>query len=367
MHDTQYVFDVSRLINRNIKKRRMTGVDNVLVGFISGFSKKYNFFFRFKIFFFIFSEKSTEYIFKKISSEQKISKVILFCLCIANIFYTFIKIIFKHKYYFNLGHSGLDNSFHIFASSLISKKRVVLIHDLIPIKFPEYSIPNEDKRHEKRLKNIIQISDKIILNSEITRKQFKDWLARHNYDFSSLDMKVIKPVSSLNFQLSKKRKYYCMVGTIEPRKGYMEILNLFLEATDPPFPLIIIGQEGWMCDDEIKLLQNLSKINKLTWYNDCSNKDLEKILSNSKGLIQNSSTEGFGIPIIEALDNGLEVFIKKSKDIEIFNNSGVNYYKNINELQSILKKHEINEFINSSNHRNTWFDASRELYEFIEK
>ena len=122
-----------------------------------------------------------------------------------------------------------------------------------------------------------------------------------------------------------------------------------------------------MCDAEIKILQNLSKTNKLTWYNDCSNKDLEKILSNSKGLIQNSSTEGFGIPIIEALDNGLEVFIKKSKDIEIFNNSGVNYYKNINELQSILKKHEINEFIDSSNHRKTWFDASRELYEFIER
>lgn len=42
------VFDVSRIIIRNIKNRKMTGVDNVLIGFINSYNLHYNFYFRYK-------------------------------------------------------------------------------------------------------------------------------------------------------------------------------------------------------------------------------------------------------------------------------------------------------------------------------
>ena len=45
-----------------------------------------------------------------------------------------------------------------------------MIHDLIPINFPEFSIPKEYKRHSKRITNTLRYSENIITNSKYTKE-----------------------------------------------------------------------------------------------------------------------------------------------------------------------------------------------------
>ena len=55
---------------------------------------------------------------------------------------------------------------------------VCLIHDLIPIEFPEYALPGQDERHRRRIETAAALADAVIVNSTVTREGFAPYLAR---------------------------------------------------------------------------------------------------------------------------------------------------------------------------------------------
>ncbi len=55
---------------------------------------------------------------------------------------------------------------------------VCLIHDLIPIEFPEYALPGQNDKHRKRIETAAALADAVIVNSIVTREGFAPYLAR---------------------------------------------------------------------------------------------------------------------------------------------------------------------------------------------
>ncbi|HEX4616260.1 MAG TPA: hypothetical protein VH230_10130 [Stellaceae bacterium] len=47
---------------------------------------------------------------------------------------------------------------------------VCLIHDLIPIEFPEYALPGQNDKHRKRIETAAALADAVIVNSTVTRE-----------------------------------------------------------------------------------------------------------------------------------------------------------------------------------------------------
>src|SRR5690348_4958268 len=54
---------------------------------------------------------------------------------------------------------------------------VCLIHDLIPIEYPEYALPGQDTKHRRRIETAAALADAVIVNSEMTREAFRPYLA----------------------------------------------------------------------------------------------------------------------------------------------------------------------------------------------
>ena len=365
MNHSNDIFDVSRLISRNINNRRMTGVDNVLIGFINSYELKYSFYLRYKLLFIIFPYGISVLFFKKIKENKTILKTELFLYALACIPFLLFSLLSRSRNFYNLGHSGLDRSLSLKTTSLFSKKIIVLIHDLIPIRMPNFCIKGEDLRHVKRMKNIINFSDKIIFLSEITKKHFYEWADKEGLSFDINMTKVINPAPSLKLISNVEKKHFCMIGTIEPRKGYMDIIKLFNEEKVPPFPLIIIGQPGWMCDVETAKLKKLDSQKKLIWLDNCSDKELIQIMSSSKAIIQNSYAEGFGLPIMEAINNDTIALSRFSNEIEIFNHHNAIYYNDISELLFIIKNNAFEIDKNKNQITRNWSDVYLEFLNFV--
>ena len=118
-----------------------------------------------------------------------------------------------------------------------------------------------------------------------------------------------------------------MVGTIEPRKGHLQVLDAFdqLWSQGLDINLIIAGAEGWR-DLRQAMRRTIPQIvawlrshpergRRLFWIDGPSDEYLEKIYAASSCLIAASAGEGFGLPLIEAARHKLPII---ARDIPVF-------------------------------------------------
>lgn len=116
----------------------------------------------------------------------------------------------------------------------------------------------------------------------------------------------------------QSRPSFLMVGTIEPRKGYEQVLGGFEALWDEGIDvnLVIVGKEGWMVDGLVKKIRLHSEYNRrLHWLEGISDEYLERIYSICACLISASEDEGFGLPLIEAAQHQIPII---ARDIPVF-------------------------------------------------
>jgi glycosyltransferase involved in cell wall biosynthesis len=102
------------------------------------------------------------------------------------------------------------------------------------------------------------------------------------------------------------------LGTIEPRKNHVLLLTLWRELVarwgqDAPH-LVVIGQRGWECENVVDLLERCEALRG--WVHevpDCPDAELARYLRHAQALLFPSFTEGYGMPLAEALQSGTPV------------------------------------------------------------
>jgi alpha-1,2-rhamnosyltransferase len=118
---------------------------------------------------------------------------------------------------------------------------------------------------------------------------------------------------------------YLVVGTIEPRKDCGLILAAFerLWAEGSDAALMMFGRAGWRSYDLIDRLRSHPEYNKrLCWFEDGSDAELDFAYRHATALIFASRCEGFGLPLVEAMQYGLPVL---ASDIPVFREIGGDY------------------------------------------
>jgi glycosyltransferase involved in cell wall biosynthesis len=111
-----------------------------------------------------------------------------------------------------------------------------------------------------------------------------------------------------------------MLGTIEPRKNHWLMLQLWrqlIERLGEHAPrLVIIGQRGWECENVVDLLERCESLKGFVFeYSVCSDADLGTWLHHAQALLFPSFSEGYGMPLIEALVQRVPVI---ASDLPVF-------------------------------------------------
>ncbi|MDD5296590.1 MAG: glycosyltransferase family 1 protein [Rhodocyclaceae bacterium] len=116
----------------------------------------------------------------------------------------------------------------------------------------------------------------------------------------------------------EKSTVFLMVGTLEPRKNHVFVLNAFdlIWRKSNNACLVIVGRRGWLSDSLWRRILAHPLLNKNLFILDhCNDKLLQQLYSNVDAVIAASIDEGYGLPIIEAEANGVAVL---ASDIPVF-------------------------------------------------
>ncbi|MEC3876273.1 glycosyltransferase family 4 protein [Chryseobacterium salviniae] len=184
-------------------------------------------------------------------------------------------------------------------------KKIVTIHDLIFMRFPQYYSFFDRKIHFWKFKRAADSADKIIAISEQTKSDIVHFL---NVPESKIEViyqgchKAFKEEQSGEFIQQTKEKFnlperfILNVGTIEKRKNLLSVVKA-LKGTE--IPLVVVGKKTKYS----KKVERFVRDNKIKAYflEDVSMNELAVIYKLADIFIYPSLFEGFGIPVIEAL------------------------------------------------------------------
>ncbi len=219
---------------------------------------------------------------------------------------------FSPPIYLNVSHFRLEARAPIARIKRDAGARFVcLIHDLIPIRFPEYAKPGQDRRHRRRIETAAALSDAIIVASSVTRRELEPYLRRagRSPPIVVAPFGCRLPAATPPPQPGAAPYFVCL-GTIEGRKNHLLLLQLWRQlaadlGTRAP-RLILVGQRGNFSQGSIDLLERCPTLRGLVVErNDLPDREMAPLLQGARALLLPSFAEGFGFPLIEALALGV--------------------------------------------------------------
>ena len=194
-------------------------------------------------------------------------------------------------------------------------KSVVTIHDLIFMRCPEYYNPVDVAIYKWKFRNAIRQANRIIAISECTRRDIMELGeiddSRIDVVYQSCDTRFRLLVSpeqkqDVRARYSLPKRYVLFVGTIEERK------NALLAAQALPYlsdeiHLVLVGRQTAYAKTITSFARQNGLANRIHMLSGVPTSDLYAIYQQAECFVYPSRYEGFGIPVIEAIQSRLPV------------------------------------------------------------
>jgi len=197
-------------------------------------------------------------------------------------------------------------------------KSVMTIHDLIFMEHPELYPSFSRKIYERKVHFGTRVADRVIAASEQTKEDIIRFLnvdeSRIRVVYQGCHRQFYSRVSEDNMQHTRLRfglpsQYLLYVGTIEERKNLLKIVQA-LHHGEIDFPLVVVGRKTAYFN-QVKQFIERKGLSNIYFLDQVQASDLPAIYQGSSGFIYPSSYEGFGIPVLEALNSGVPVITSR--------------------------------------------------------
>jgi glycosyltransferase involved in cell wall biosynthesis len=188
-------------------------------------------------------------------------------------------------------------------------KRVVTIHDLIFLRFPELYPAIDRFIYKKKTIHACRNADHIIAISQQTKRDLINFLSispeKISVVYQNCDPQFTTPIApeaieAVRTKFNLPKDFILNVGTLEKRKNAAVIIEA-LAQLERKMPLVLVGK----ATDYLEQLHTLVKQHRLQrqviFLHDVGYADLPALYRAASIFAYPSIFEGFGIPIIEAL------------------------------------------------------------------
>jgi len=197
---------------------------------------------------------------------------------------------------------------------------IYTLHDLVPLKFPYTTLDNK-KVYSALVGRCVRDGAHICTVSEASKR---DILAEFNapaervtncYQASPLPESFLsQPAAAHALEIDRifglgPQTYFLYFGAIEPKKNIGRLLEAYL-GLDTPARLVMVGGRAWSSEGELKLMafggpgDGAGRVLRLDYL---SRGLLLKLIRSARAVVFPSLYEGFGLPVLEAMQLGVPV------------------------------------------------------------
>ena len=188
--------------------------------------------------------------------------------------------------------------------------RATTIHDLVPLRFPDWVEPATVRIHGRKYANASRTCDRVFVNSRFTAGEVVE-LLRVPEERVVVACPGIDPRFRPNGEAADLGGPYVLgVSTLEPRKNVPALVAAFslLRRRRPELTLALVGPPGWE-----KRPLKAEGVRLLGFVPD---EELARLYRGAATFAYPSRFEGFGIPVAEALASGTPAVVSSHPSLD---------------------------------------------------
>jgi len=215
----------------------------------------------------------------------------------------------------------------------------LIVHDLVAFKSPA--------KHQRRatwierltLKKAVKKSRWIFTVSEYTKKDLLQMYPKlHLNNKIKVVYAGVREIFQRKMDINKiihvqrrynlEPDYLMMAGTLEPRKnilGALQAYSLLSPKNQQIYRFVIVGKKGWYYKQIFQKVKDLDLALRVKFLEYIPDDDLVTLMQGAKLFLFPSFYEGFGLPILEAMQCGVPVLASRVTSIPELGVDAIHY------------------------------------------
>jgi glycosyltransferase involved in cell wall biosynthesis len=194
-------------------------------------------------------------------------------------------------------------------------RNIYTIHDLVPLRLP-YTTLTDKPRFARLLRACVEQADHLCTVSDFSRHDIIDQCGidpariTNTYQASFLPDEIVQESFADSAGQVKgvfglePRSFFLFFGALEPKKNLGRLIEAYL-GLQLDTPLVLVGARAWLSEGEMSLLpENDPRIVRLDYL---GRNALLRLTRVARAVMFPSISEGFGLPVLEAMSLGTPV------------------------------------------------------------
>lgn len=266
-------------------------------------------------------------------------------------------------------------------------KQLPVIHDINFKHFPKDLKSSYANYYNKHFPKFAQAGSRILTVSEYSKEDISK-----NYSIEKNKIDVVYNGITKGFgarseiinattkdKFAKGKPYFLFVGSMHPRKNIPMLLkafDAFKQESGAPHLLLCVGPIFWGGSEIENTCAKLKHRNDIVFTGRVGEEDLKNIYSAAFCLAYIPYFEGFGIPLVEAMESQIPIITSNNTSMpEVVGDAAltVNPYE-ISEIQNALKEIYYNENLRNKLVKNglkrkeifSWDESAKQVWKSIE-
>jgi glycosyltransferase involved in cell wall biosynthesis len=211
--------------------------------------------------------------------------------------------------------------------SLTTKVPTCLVmHDIVFEHYPEHLVYSQRIYWRKFTRKFVHKARRIVTVSEFSKKDIE---THYHIPAGKIDVvyngaqDAYRPLAWQEREAVKKQyadgcEYFLFTGALHPRKNILNLLKAFVafkKRQRSNMKLVIVGRMAWKFDELIKAKEDMPFKEDVKWVGYMEVAELSQVTGGAYALVYASFFEGFGIPIVEALQCHVPVIVSNTSSM----------------------------------------------------
>ena len=264
----------------------------------------------------------------------------------------------------------------------------LMVHDLAFLHYPSL-IPKSHLLYYKRYTPKMLAKAKAITTASAFSKN--DIIDQYGVSADKINVvynaakEIFVPLTDEEKQATKAKytggkEYFIYAGAIHPRKNLVNLLkafSLFKKRQQSSMKLVLTGRLAWKYDSFVKNLKTYKYRDDVLMTGYVGEEEIKKLIGSAYAMVYPSLFEGFGVPVLEAMQSDVPVITSLNSSMQEIANDAALYtdpespadiaekmmllYKDEKLRSQLIEKGRLN------SREYNWNQAAEHLWQSIEK